>query len=178
MVARLQASGMRSISLAVDVTNYVMLELGQPTHAFDLDKLEGAVRVRRAESGEKLETLDHVERILSPLRYRDCRLKVVRLDLPEPWVDSPQKLMRTPLILRLTAIICAYVYIIAMRVAIAGASGYAGGELLRLLENHPQFEVIAAAAHSSWENAWTRFIRPGSHFGGLGENVPRNSGPT
>ncbi|MDB9920612.1 N-acetyl-gamma-glutamyl-phosphate reductase, partial [Actinomycetota bacterium] len=36
-----------------------------------------------------------------------------------------------------------------MRVAIAGASGYAGGELLRLLENHPQFEVIAAAAHSS-----------------------------
>ncbi len=66
MVARLQASGMRSISLAVDVTNYVMLELGQPTHAFDLDKLEGAVRVRRVESGEKLETLDHVERILSP----------------------------------------------------------------------------------------------------------------
>ncbi|MGY9080205.1 MAG: phenylalanine--tRNA ligase subunit beta, partial [Candidatus Nanopelagicales bacterium] len=67
MVARLQASGIRSISLAVDVTNYVMLELGQPTHAFDLDKLEGPVRVRRAESGEKLETLDHVERILSPL---------------------------------------------------------------------------------------------------------------
>ena len=67
MVARLQASGIRSISLAVDVTNYVMLELGQPTHAFDLDKLEGPVRVRRAESEEKLETLDHVERILSPL---------------------------------------------------------------------------------------------------------------
>ncbi len=67
MVARLQACGIRSISLAVDVTNYVMLELGQPTHAFDLDKLDGPVTVRNAQSGEKLETLDHVERILSPL---------------------------------------------------------------------------------------------------------------
>ncbi len=67
MVARLQACGIRSISLAVDVTNYVMLELGQPTHAFDLDKLDGPVRVRRASSGETLETLDHMQRSLSPL---------------------------------------------------------------------------------------------------------------
>jgi phenylalanyl-tRNA synthetase beta chain len=67
MVARLQACGIRSISLAVDVTNYVMLELGQPTHAFDLEKIRGPVRVRRANVGESLETLDHVVRNLSPL---------------------------------------------------------------------------------------------------------------
>lgn len=67
MVARLQACGIRSISLAVDVTNYVMLELGQPTHAFDLDKLAGPVQVRRAKVGESLETLDHIVRNLSPL---------------------------------------------------------------------------------------------------------------
>ena len=66
IVARLQACGIRSISLAVDVTNYVMLELGQPTHAFDLDKLEGPVRVRKSQTGEFLETLDHVRRELSP----------------------------------------------------------------------------------------------------------------
>lgn len=67
IVARLQACGIRSISLAVDITNYVMLELGQPTHAFDLDKIDGPVRVRRAHAGESLETLDHVVRSLSPL---------------------------------------------------------------------------------------------------------------
>jgi phenylalanyl-tRNA synthetase beta chain len=67
MVARLQACGIRSISLAVDVTNYVMMELGQPTHAFDVNKLEGPLRVRRANAGESLETLDHVVRNLSPL---------------------------------------------------------------------------------------------------------------
>jgi len=67
MVARLQACGIRSISLAVDITNYVMMELGQPTHAFDLAKLDGPLRVRRASPGEKLETLDHVVRNLSPL---------------------------------------------------------------------------------------------------------------
>ncbi len=67
MVSRLQACGMRSISLAVDVTNYVMLELGQPTHAFDADKLAGPVSVRQACVGETLETLDRVLRSLSPL---------------------------------------------------------------------------------------------------------------
>lgn len=61
---RLVACGMRSISLAVDVTNYVMLETGQPLHAFDRDLLHGPVRARRARSGEVLETLDHVERTL------------------------------------------------------------------------------------------------------------------
>ncbi len=66
MRRRLQACGMRSISLAVDVTNYVMLELGQPTHAYDRAKLRGAIGVRRAASGEKLETLDGAIRDLDP----------------------------------------------------------------------------------------------------------------
>jgi phenylalanyl-tRNA synthetase beta chain len=75
MVNRLRDSGMRSVSLAVDITNYVMLELGQPLHAFDLDSLQGTVRVGRALPGEKLETIDHVERELSAddLTIRDDR---------------------------------------------------------------------------------------------------------
>jgi phenylalanyl-tRNA synthetase beta chain len=58
MVARLKLAGIRSISLPVDITNYVMLELGQPTHAYDLAKLSGGIVVRRATVGETLETLD------------------------------------------------------------------------------------------------------------------------
>ncbi|HEY0889976.1 MAG TPA: phenylalanine--tRNA ligase subunit beta [Nocardioides sp.] len=65
MATRLEQAGMRSISLAVDVTNYVMLELGQPIHGYDADKVQGALRVRRAEPGEKLTTLDDVVRELS-----------------------------------------------------------------------------------------------------------------
>ena len=60
---RLEAAGVRSINNVVDVTNYVMLELGQPTHAFDLERLAGrALRIRRARSGEKIRTLDGVDR--------------------------------------------------------------------------------------------------------------------
>jgi phenylalanyl-tRNA synthetase beta chain len=65
MQSRLIACGMRPVSLAVDVTNYVMLETGQPLHAFDLGKLHGAIRAARPAGGEKLETLDHVLRTLS-----------------------------------------------------------------------------------------------------------------
>ncbi len=58
MVARLKLAGIRSISLPVDISNYVMLELGQPTHTYDLGKLQGGIVVRRAAPGETLETLD------------------------------------------------------------------------------------------------------------------------
>ncbi|ANP54008.1 phenylalanyl-tRNA synthetase beta chain [Streptomyces griseochromogenes] len=59
---RLQKVGMRPISLAVDVTNYVMMELGQPLHAYDRNLVQGTIGVRRAAEGEKLVTLDGVER--------------------------------------------------------------------------------------------------------------------
>jgi phenylalanyl-tRNA synthetase beta chain len=64
MVARLKLAGMRSISLVVDISNYVMLELGQPTHTYDFDKLQGGITVRRAKAGEKLVTLDGQTRVL------------------------------------------------------------------------------------------------------------------
>ncbi|HEY7325235.1 MAG TPA: phenylalanine--tRNA ligase subunit beta [Streptosporangiaceae bacterium] len=66
MRIRLARAGQRSVSLAVDVTNYLMLELGQPLHAFDRATLTGPIVVRRALAGEKLETLDHVVRALDP----------------------------------------------------------------------------------------------------------------
>ncbi|MFF6826976.1 phenylalanine--tRNA ligase subunit beta [Streptomyces longwoodensis] len=61
---RLQKVGMRPISLAVDVTNYVMMELGQPLHAYDRTLVQGTIGVRRAQEGEQLVTLDGVERTL------------------------------------------------------------------------------------------------------------------
>ena len=66
MKRRLILSGMRPVSLAVDVTNYVMLETGQPLHAFDRNKLRGPIVVRHARDGESMETLDHVQRTLHP----------------------------------------------------------------------------------------------------------------
>ena len=56
----------KRISNAVDATNFAWLAMGQPTHAFDLDKIEGGIIVRRARKGEKLKTLDGIERVLEP----------------------------------------------------------------------------------------------------------------
>ncbi|WP_369212113.1 phenylalanine--tRNA ligase subunit beta [Streptomyces flavofungini] len=61
---RLQKVGMRPISLAVDITNYVMMEIGQPLHAYDRSRIQGAIGVRRAEQGEKFTTLDGAKRVL------------------------------------------------------------------------------------------------------------------
>ncbi len=73
MVKRLEACGVRSLGLLVDVTNYVMLECGQPLHAFDYSKLAGnTVVVRDAKEGEKMKTLDGVERSLDPSMLLIC----------------------------------------------------------------------------------------------------------
>ncbi|WP_137295028.1 phenylalanine--tRNA ligase subunit beta [Nocardioides dongxiaopingii] len=66
MAQRLVQAGMRPISLAVDVTNYVMLELGRPIHGYDADRLTGPLGVRRATAGERLTTLDGTRRTLAP----------------------------------------------------------------------------------------------------------------
>ena len=66
MVERLRRAGIRSIDAVVDITNYVMLELGQPLHAFDLDALEGGIRVRKAQPDERITLLDGEERTLTP----------------------------------------------------------------------------------------------------------------
>lgn len=65
MVRRLKACGIRSINNIVDITNYVMLEMGQPMHAFDINSIEGKhITVRRAKKEEKITTLDEQERVL------------------------------------------------------------------------------------------------------------------
>ncbi|MBB2891241.1 phenylalanine--tRNA ligase subunit beta [Flexivirga oryzae] len=66
MATRLTEAGMRPISLPVDITNYVMLGLGQPLHAYDLATIDGPIVVRRARDGETLKTLDGQERSLFP----------------------------------------------------------------------------------------------------------------
>ena len=66
LVQRLEAMGIRSVNNIVDITNFCLLELGQPLHAFDLDKLQGQrIIVRRAQEGEQIITIDGVKRDLS-----------------------------------------------------------------------------------------------------------------
>ena len=73
MKRRLIAVGHNAINAMVDITNYVLVEMGQPMHAFDLNDLEGAgIVVRRAEEGERLVTLDEKERILNPNNLLIC----------------------------------------------------------------------------------------------------------
>ena len=64
LATRIRLAGMRPISLAVDVTNYVMLETGRPIHGYDGDRLHGPLVVRRAAAGERLRTLDGTDRVL------------------------------------------------------------------------------------------------------------------
>lgn len=66
MAARLLLAGIRTLSLPVDISNYVMLELGNPIHAYDLDRISGGLTVRRAAAGESIVTLDGAERRLDP----------------------------------------------------------------------------------------------------------------
>ena len=66
MTERLRRSGIRPVSILVDITQYVMLELGQPMHAYDAAKLNGAVEVRRARKDEKIKLLDGREYTLAP----------------------------------------------------------------------------------------------------------------
>jgi phenylalanyl-tRNA synthetase beta chain len=79
MVERLRRADVRSIDAAVDITNYVMLELGQPLHAFDLAEINGGIRVRMAEEGEKLVLLDGQE-----VTLRSDTLVIA--DHPVPWL--------------------------------------------------------------------------------------------
>lgn len=64
--ARLESIGLRPINNIVDITNFVLMEMGQPLHAFDLDKLQGGIVVRRATEGEKILALDGIEQSLLP----------------------------------------------------------------------------------------------------------------
>lgn len=66
MVARLTLAGIRPLGILIDITNYVMLELGNPIHGYDLDRLSGGIVVRRAAAGERLVTLDGKDRTLDP----------------------------------------------------------------------------------------------------------------
>jgi phenylalanyl-tRNA synthetase beta chain len=90
MVARLTLAGIRSLGILIDITNYVMLELGNPIHGYDLDRLQGGITVRRASEGEKLTTLDGKERTLSP-RTSSSPTSPVRSASPVSWAAARRR---------------------------------------------------------------------------------------
>ena len=94
--ARLMAAGQRPISNVVDITNYVMLLTGQPLHAFDLDRVEGAtLTVRRAHDGEQVQTLDGQTRTLDSdmVLIEDARR--ARPRSPASWAAHAPRSART-----------------------------------------------------------------------------------
>jgi len=90
MIKRLALMGIRSISLPVDISNYVMMELGQPTHTYDLNKLTGGITVRRATKGEKLHDARRSKFARSPRKtfYRHRRIRSNRLGRSHGWGDD------------------------------------------------------------------------------------------
>ena len=86
MQEKLRRCGLRPISPVVDVTNYVMMELGQPMHGFDFDKLHGGIRVRLADKGEKLALLDQSEVECADDTLLIADHKPVVLRWPGSWV--------------------------------------------------------------------------------------------
>ena len=88
MIARLTLAGIRSLGILIDITNYVMLELGQPIHGYDLDKLTGGITVRRATPGEKLETLDGKVRDARTPRTCSSPTSPARSASPASWAAA------------------------------------------------------------------------------------------
>ncbi len=88
MQQRLEAAGMRPLNNIVDITNYVLLEMGHPLHAFDFDVLrQRKIVVARAKQGEKMKTLDGMDRDLDGEMLHDQRRRRALWQSPASWAD-------------------------------------------------------------------------------------------
>ena len=152
MKRRLAQSGVRPISLAVDVTNYVMLELGQPLHAWDRDHLKGGLRVRPAAQGEKLETLDHVQRVL------DTDDIVIADETGPVNIAGVMGGLTTEISLTSTSVLIEAAHFEAMHIARASRRHQLSSESSRRFERGIDSAVQAAAA--------TRAVRLLAELGG------------